>query len=206
MFFDDGKKNNSSLNKERELLLSVSENDEEAFGKLYRYYQAELKPLVWKYAGSGIEAEEILQETFLKVWLNRDKLPGIDNFRAWIFKVASREYLNALRKKLHYDKRLAAFSAMPGTDIPESPFELTRIREIKASIARAIVQLSPQRRTIYEMSRNQGLKIDEIAEKLSISPQTVKNVLLTVTRFIREYLMAEGHGPFLFILCFFTIL
>lgn len=196
---------NSNLYNERELLSRVSENDESAFGELYRFYHAELRPLIWKYADSGIEAEEILQETFLKVWLNRDKLPGIDNFRAWIFKVASREYLNAFRKKLHYDKRITAWSAMPGKGSPESPYELARLGEIRECIARAITQLAPQRRAIYEMSRSQGLKIDEIAEKLSISPQTVKNVLLTVTRSIREYLTAEGHGPFLLVIYFFTI-
>lgn len=198
--------NNSNLHNERELLLKVSESDENAFGELYRFYYAELKLIVWKYADSGIEAEEILQETFLKVWLNRDRLPDIDNFRAWIFKVASREYLNALRKKLHYDKRLTAWSAMPGKSGPESPYELAHLEEIRECITAAISKLAPQRRTIYEMSRNQGLKIDEIAEKLSISPQTVKNVLLTVTRFIREYLIAEGHGPFLLIFYFLQFL
>lgn len=183
----------------------MAEGDEAAFKSLYRFYYEELKPLVWKYTDAGIDAQEIMQETFMKVWLNREKLPEIDNFRAWIFKVASREYLFALRKRLNYDKRLDAYALVGGENGPATPFDVTHLGEIKQCINDVIRQLSPQRKTIYEMSRQQGLKIDEIAQLLSISPQTIKNVLQTVLKAIRERLTAAGYGPFLFITYFFTI-
>lgn len=150
--------------------------------------------------------QEILQETFFKVWMNRDKLPEIENFRAWVFKIASREYLFMLRKKLNYNKRLDAYSASGAANTPSTPFEMTHLQEIKRTVNQAIDQLSPQRRTIYEMSRKQGLKIEEIATQLSISPQTVKNVLHTVLKLIRDHLVSAGFGPFLWLICFFTII
>ncbi len=153
--------------------------------------------MVWKYADADIDPKEILQETFLKVWLNREQLPEIDNFRAWIFKIASREYLLALRRKLNYNRRLDAYAASAPDLTPSTPLEVTHLEEITRCIARIVSQLSPQRRLIYDMSRRQGLKIDEIAEQLSLSQQTVKNVLQTVLKSIREQLTSSGYGPYI---------
>lgn len=183
----------------------MSEGDENAFKDLYHYYSEELRPLIWRYADSGIDIQEILQETFFKVWMNRDKLPEIENFRAWVYKIASREYLFLLRKKLNYNKRLDAYSVL-STDSPSTPFEVTHLEEIRKAIDQAISELSPQRRKIYEMSRRQGLKIEEIADQLSISPQTVKNSLQTVLKLIRDHLVSSGFGPFLWLIYFFTII
>lgn len=193
---------NNILHNEKFILERITEGDEDAFKILYRFYYGELMPLVVKYADNGIEVKEILQETFLKVWISRDKLPEVDNFRSWIFKIASREYLMAIRKKLNYGKRLDAYSVMP-ISTPVTPYEMTHLEAIKACISEAINQLSPQRKTIYELSRKEGLKIDEIAEKLSLSPQTVKNVLFVVIKTIREHLINAGYGPFIFLIYFF---
>lgn len=196
---------NSILHNEKIILERIAEGEEDAFKILYEFYYEELRPLVWKYADSGIDAKEILQETFMKVWISRDKLPEIRNFRAWIFKIASREYLIALRKKLNYGKRLDAYSLTPDSDnSPVTPYEVTHAETIKACVGEVISQLSPQRKAIYEMSRKEGLKIYEIAQQLSISPQTVKNVLQLVIKTIRQRLAAAGYGPFTFLIYFFT--
>lgn len=190
---------------EKELLLRIAEGDELAFKRLHRLYYEELKPLIWRYSDTGIDPREILQETFLKVWLSREKLPDIDNFRAWIFKVASREYLLALRRKLNYGRRLDAYAATGRDNEPMTPLQVTHLEEINRCIARAVSRLSPQRRTIYDMSRRQGLTIDEIAGQLSLSQQTVKNVLQTVLKIIREQLTSAGYGPYLTIFIFLKI-
>lgn len=190
---------------EKELLLRIAEGDELAFKLLHRLYYDELKPLVWKYADTGIDSGEILQETFLKVWLSREKLPEIDNFRAWIFKIASREYLLALRRNLNYSRRLDAYAATGVDSPPATPLEVTHLEEIRNCIGQVVSQLSPQRRAIYEMSRRRGLKIDEIAQQLSLSQQTVKNVLQTVLKIIRQQLTAAGYGPYLTIFIFLKI-
>lgn len=184
---------------EKELLLRIAEGDELAFKLLHRLYYEELRPLVWRYVDTGIDPKEILQETFLKVWLSREKLPEIDNFRAWIFKIASREYLLALRRQLNYSRRLDAYSAIGAGNEPVTPLQATHLEEISKFIGKVVSQLSPQRRAIYDMSRRQGLKIDEIAEQLSLSRQTVKNVLQTVLKIIREQLTSAGYGPYLVI-------
>lgn len=189
----------------KELLLQVAEGDESAFRLFYLQYYARLKPLVQKYTGSATDAEEILQLAFLRVWLNREKLPGIQNLDGWLYRIAYREYLNFERSRLNYESRLNQYSAsLTGTDKHQSPLDTAHLENIRKSIQTVIENLAPQRKRIYELSRNEGLKIAEIAEKLSISERTVKNVLFTVLKTIREQLIAEGYGPLSLIL-FFTI-
>lgn len=187
---------NVPLHNEREILIKISEGDEKAFEVLYRHYYARLKPIVLKYIGTQVDADEILQLAFLKVWLNRESLPEINNIHAWIYKVAYREYLMAIRKQLSYEARLNGYSDLfQGDNGQEMPKDKVSLEDIRNHIRGIVEGLSPQRRTIYEMSRNEGLKISEIAEKLSISTQTVKNVLFQVMKMIREHLIASGYGP-----------
>lgn len=178
------------------MLLRISEGDEKAFEWLYRHYYARLKPIVVKYMGDQVDADDILQHAFLKVWLNRETLPEIENIHAWIYKVAYREYLMAVRKKLSYEARLNRYSdTLQADNIQELPHDTAHLEDIRKHIGEVVNNLSPQRRIIYEMSRNEGLKIAEIAEKLSLSTQTVKNVLFLVMKMIRENLIAAGYGP-----------
>jgi RNA polymerase sigma-70 factor (ECF subfamily) len=194
------------LHNEREILARVSDGDERAFLLLHKHYYAALRPIIEKYFDAGNQVEEILQQTFLKVWLNRDKLPAIENLRAWIYKIAYREYLMALRTRLNYEERLNRYAnTLNINDSRVSPQDTAHLQDIRKCIGEVIAKLSPQRRQIYELSRNEGLKISEIAEKLAIAPQTVKNVLFLVLKLIREHLINSGYGPF-FLLIFFKII
>ena len=67
----------------------IAEGDESAFTDLFNHYYPALRPFIWKFTGSQTDSEEILQETFIRIWLNRDKLPEIDNMRNWIFTIAA---------------------------------------------------------------------------------------------------------------------
>ncbi|UYQ94525.1 RNA polymerase sigma-70 factor [Chitinophaga horti] len=194
----------NTLHNEKWLLQQVSEGDENSFEQLYRHYYPRLRPFVCKHTGSDAQAEEIIQETFIRIWLNREKLPEVTHFSAWVYKVASREFLTALRKKLTYEEKIGALQYAAG-EVASSPFEQMQVREIKALVSEAVERLPDQRRRVFRMSRDQGLKVNEIAEQLSISPQTVKNMLTTSLRQIREHLAAAGH-PYLLIYLILNIL
>ena len=195
--------NNSNLHNEREIVFQISEGNERAFLALYKHFYAQLKPIVQKYLNSGIEPEEILQQSFLKVWLNREKLPEVENLQAWIYKIAYREYLIALRKRLNYEDKLNKYSlTLDEGNSQALPHDIVNLENIRERIQEVVNDLAPQRKAIYELSRNEGLRINEIAEKLSIAPQTVKNVLFTVLKMIREHLMKNGYGPVSLIIFF----
>ena len=179
---------------ERELLQDISEGDEKAFAGLFNHYYPLIRPFVWKFTQSARDTEEILQETFIKIWLHRTKITEINNIRAWVFTIASRECLYTLRKNLHYRQKMAILQRDSLAEVPEeTPADLAHVAEISRIVQKAVNQMPVQRKRIYQMSRDEGMKPGEIAEALSLSVSTVKNVLTTSLKYIRDRLAAAGH-------------
>lgn len=171
----------------------IAEGDETAFAVLFKHYYPLLRPFVWKFTQSQADTDEILQETFIRVWLSRDKIPGIENLHGWIFTIASRVCLTVLRGNLNNRKKMTALQQRTVARVVETPADSTQLAEIARLVTRAVSQMPPQRQRIYRMSREEGLKPAVIADKLSLSVSTVKNVLVISLKEIREYLIAAGH-------------
>lgn len=188
---------------EKELLIAVAEGNEQAFALLYQQYYNQLSGFLTKFSGSAASAQDILQEAFLRVWLNRDQLPAIDNFNAWIYKVVSRENLTNFKKELRAKTKKSNYAAtaeLRGDHVLQpKPAE---IGEIKMLIARAIDSMPEQRRKIYLLSREKGYKPSEISTLLRISQPTVYNTLSAALKQIREQLAAAGYTiPLSIVVC-----
>ena len=183
---------NYTLYADKELFLLISEGDEAAFGHLFNRYIEILHPFITTFTKSTVATREMIQETFIRVWLNRDKLSSIENPRAWIFTIASRECIAGLRKKLA-DQKLVQNLAKEVAPPEDATSQRLGLKELQQMIHEAVEQFPPQRKRIYYMSREQGMKIRDIAQALDISPNTVKNVLVTCLKAIREYLESKGY-------------
>ena len=86
---------------DKSLLIEISNGKESAFTELYRRYFIKLNAYLTRiYKSNEAHASDILQEAFLRVWINRDRLSEIENFEAWIFKVVSTESLTFIRKEV----------------------------------------------------------------------------------------------------------
>lgn len=175
---------------EKELLLQISQGDEQAFEHLFNQYVPLLQPYLFHMLKSEQAVEDAIQNTFIRIWLRRDKLPAVDFPRTWITRIAINECLNMIRRKQiekkTLDKLQESSSVQSGieTDI--------QFHQTKQLVQQAIEQLTPQRRKIYEMSRLQGKSVSEIAEELQLSVQTVKNTIGTSLELIREHLKNNG--------------
>ncbi|QEC43457.1 RNA polymerase sigma factor [Pseudobacter ginsenosidimutans] len=179
---------------EKELLNRIAGGDEQAFEIILKQYYPKLRPFIYKYTSSSGDMEEVLQNCFLRVWINRDKLPSIIHFSAWIYKVASREYLLYLRQKMKEKQQISLELAESLADkVVGNPEEMVQFRQVKAALREAVELLPEQRKKIFKMSRDEGMKIAEIAAALSVSTSTVKNALTTALKQIREYLLARGY-------------
>lgn len=180
-----------TLHNEREVLLRIADGDEAAFAELFHFYTARLHLHVAHLVKSAPVAEEIIQETFLRVWINRDQLPGIDFPRAWIFSIASNICFNHLRQQLRSEKHLRIMAGNITEGQPEIPV-LTELKEMRSAIHDAVDHLSGQRRLIWLLYREQGLKQSEIASQLNISISTVKNTIAQSLEFIRKHMRTKG--------------
>ncbi|MBO9730759.1 MAG: sigma-70 family RNA polymerase sigma factor [Chitinophaga sp.] len=176
---------------DKALFQRISEGDEGAFGVLFNTAMQSLEPFIQKMVKSPENAKEVIQATFLRVWLSRDKLTDIDYPKAWLYKVAANECYTYLRKEAtEYRLREAVITVADEIDTPSRQLSL---KELHVLIEEAVQLLSPQRRRIFQMSRNKGMKIPEIATELDLSPHSVKNALVFSLKSIREHLRRYGH-------------
>ncbi|WP_412466263.1 RNA polymerase sigma-70 factor [Pedobacter sp. KLB.chiD] len=179
------------MDKERTLIDKIVEGDEQAFSVLFFKYLPVLHIFASKFTKSDDAAEEIIQDAFLRVWLNRDKLAEVENVKAYLYKYVANESLSYLRKKLKEERVVDAFMAKQ-RDSHNNTIETINLNEVTRIIAVAIDKLPEQRKNIYQLSRRDGKTIPEIAEILNISPNTVKNALVIALKSIRTHL--DQHG------------
>ena len=188
---------------ERKLIEKIVAGDEQAFSVLFFKYLPVLQIFATKFTKSDNAAEEIIQDSFLRVWLNRDKLADVANVKAYLYKYVSNECLSYLRKKLKEDRVVDAFVAKQQNS-HNNTVETINLNEVTKIIAIAVEKLPDQRKNIYQLSRRDGKTIPEIAEILNISPNTVKNALVIALKSIRIHL--DQHGIVFFFPIFFSFL
>lgn len=185
---------------EKQLFQGVAEGNEDDFTNLFNLFLPKLHPFILRFTRSEQATQEIIQETFIRVWLSRDKLWDIENPGGWLFKVASNECYNYVRKSVLTNKFSHALVTEP--DPVNSTHEWLDIKDLKHLVHEAIEALPAQRKKIYMMSRDQAKTIPQIAATLQISPNTVKNALVIALKNIRDHLVKHGVQFYLFVLLF----
>lgn len=168
---------------------------EQNFMLLFETYKNRLYGYILGITHSHYVAEEIIQEVFLKLWLNRLELGKINQVDAYIFTIARNKTLNYLRKA-NYDDNLLREIKLLMHDSLNNVEEHQAAADCNGLLERAITLLSPQRRQVYRLSRNHGLNYEQIADRLQLSRNTVKNHLVEALRFIRKYLVKNGISLF----------
>lgn len=180
---------------EKALFRLVAEGDKDAFRQLFHHYNKMLQPFVDRLTKSPQAAEEVLQEVFLKIWLHREKLAVAENPRAYIIRIVSNESMNYLRAQTRKDRLLEAMRPLVRDEAP-SPEQSLFYRETEARLNEAIERLPLACRKIYRMSREQYMRIPEIAHALNLSDSTVKNQLVKALKSLRRVVL---------LLCFFVL-
>lgn len=166
--------------------------ERQAFRRVFDTYKERLFVYIKSFSGSDYIAEEMTQEVFVKLWQKRKDLGHVDNLDQYIFRIAKNKTLNYLIEVAADAKASAALKQRIVADFNPS-LEKMYADESAALIQKAVASLPPQRRKIYEMSRKQGLKLEEIAAELNLTRSTAKNHLTLALRDVREYLVAHGY-------------
>jgi RNA polymerase sigma-70 factor (ECF subfamily) len=181
------------LHNEKELFVRISEGDEAAFEVLFHFYVREIRPLILDIIKSEAYLKDVVQEIFLDIWLNREKLPSIEKPRNWIFKLTYNRCYGWLEKQLVREKAKTRLAVVAGNAAAYNVVEDDlAFRETASLLQAAIHALPSQGRHIYQMSRTDGLTIAAIAEKLNIAPQSVKNSLHRSGVSVKQFLAEKG--------------
>jgi RNA polymerase sigma-70 factor (family 1) len=175
----------NSANTDIAILTALANNDEQAFAALYHKYHQKLFYFVLNLTQSQQTAEDTLQEVFVKIWADRKQLTGISNFNAWIFRVTKNHVLNGLRRMAQETLILAeiARDINHGT---EDTYAILSYKDVHAVLKAGMNELPPQQRLVMELSRDEGLKYEEIGARMNISPLTVKKHAAQALQYLRE--------------------
>lgn len=186
---------------EKELLLRIAEGDEAAFAALFNLYSTPLASLAFRMLHSGPAKQEVLQEVFIKIWLNRDRLKDVQLPGPWLRKITIHECLQYLRKTSLYHTKLD--SLIPEGASFNHALSTISVKEIQQAVKRALQVMSPQRRIIYELSREKGMTTKEIAAQLGLSDGYVRNALSAALQTIRGFLPESARLPAVIIILLF---
>jgi RNA polymerase sigma-70 factor (ECF subfamily) len=178
----------TQLGEEYLLIRQFKNGDHHSFKVLYQKYAPKLYGFSRKYLNSDEDAEEIVQEIFLRIWEKRENVDESQSFSSYIFQAAKHRIFNGFRKKVNEQAYLdfVVYANDASSNFTDMEVEY---QEIKSKAEAVISAMPPKRQEIFRLSREQGLKNKEIAEKLQISIKTVENQMSQALKFLREELM-----------------
>ncbi|HVU56556.1 MAG TPA: RNA polymerase sigma-70 factor [Puia sp.] len=170
-----------------ELLPRIAAGDTEAFKALYDEYRHRLYGFLYQLTKSHFVSEDLLQDTFMRIWEDRERLTEIRDLKAYIFTMVKHRALNSL-KRISKEELLIRQIAYKSEIEDWGTESNVRYNELKRNIDRVVRQLPPQQRTVYQMSREEGLRQEEISDRLNVTVATVKKHLTLSLRYIRKNL------------------
>ena len=161
------------MTSDSEIIRRIREGDIHQFETLFRSSYVSLV----RYAGSIIKdhesSEEIVQDLFFTLWQNRKSLNIQSSLNGYLYRSVHNRCLHFIEHKNVVAKHATETGFEPEEN-PESPDEILNYKELQEKVARIIERLPEKCGKIFCMSRFEGLKYTEIAEKLSVSVKTVE--------------------------------
>ena len=177
----------------------LNRGDLQAFDRLFADKHQQVYAYCFKLIRSKETAEEVMMDVFLTVWKKRTQLNADQSLDALMFKIAKDLSFNCLKKLAREQAWQIKFQDqwLHPTYDPIDTQMLTQEYDRVAS--QAIDELPPQRKTIFTMRRQMDMSINEIAEQLGISKNTVKVQLAKASKFLREYVMTHTDISFVWV-------
>ncbi|MEO5593349.1 MAG: RNA polymerase sigma-70 factor [Chitinophagaceae bacterium] len=177
---------------EKTMLAMVATGNRSAFAQLYTTHLGHLYRYIFLFTKSREETEEILQEIFIRIWEQKEKLSQVDSIKDYLFRIAKNKLIDNVR---HLQIRHRVLSEIKRTkDISEATTsDQCAYREYYHIVQLAIEKLPPGRKLIFRLNIENGLSQDEIARQLNISKSVVQKQLYSASRFVRQYLFEHSE-------------
>jgi RNA polymerase sigma-70 factor (ECF subfamily) len=173
------------------LMARVCAGDGEALARLVKRYEGPLYGYLRRMVGNAEDAEDLFQETFLRVHARSQSFRGGATFRPWLYRIAT----NVARDRLRYRRRHPVEPLEPKAEIGEviadrhaGPAERTENAELAERLAAAVAELPVKHRAVFLMARYDGMAYEEIARALRVPVGTVKSRMNKAAGFLMDRL------------------
>ena len=176
--------------KELELVRRMKKGERAAFDKLYEQYYDRLYRTACMITGNRADGEDVTQETFIKAYLNCDKLKKEEQFRYWLYQILNRTAWQ-IAKKHAKERPEERILELADTSTADSPAVKVLQDEQERAIAEAVRRLEYRQRTTVILYYFNGLGTKEIARVMECMEGTVKSRLFTARKNLRTLLSEE---------------
>lgn len=181
-----------------ELIRLCKARDEDAFAALVERYKARIYGLAYRMIGHQQEAEDVAQEAFIHVYRAIDTFRLGDKFSSWVYRIATNLAIDHLRKRKHKEVSIDA-PVGPDSDMylqlpdkAENPERIVIQAELKSTIEKAIMDLSPTYKAVVVLRHVNNLAYEDIASVLGIPLGTVKTRLFRAREILRRKVEVAG--------------
>ena len=186
---------------DKKTIKKYKDGDVEAYDAIYRHYSGKILRFTRVLVKNEDISRDLVQEVFISLWEKRDQVDPNLNFENYIFTITYNAVRKFFRKKSLETRVMDQF-------FRESPEVFDNVdreviyNELLDLANRAIEKLPPRRKTVYKLSRQEGMKIREIADKLNISPRTAEHHLASALKFLKDELSGNSLLAMLFFFLF----
>jgi len=183
--------------KERKWVIGLTQGNQEAFRSLFGEYARRIFVFARGYLKSNEEAEEVVQEVFIKIWNVRASINTELSFKSYLFKITYNYIRELFLKKARensYKHDLLDFAV----DFDNRTEEKIDYQSLLELVEGLIDRLPPRQKEVIILKKKDGLPVKEIAELLDISPRTVEKHLSEALKFLKTELSEEHVAGLLF--------
>jgi len=186
-----------------QLLHEVAQGNENSFRELFYAYKDNIYHTALRLAKDEFIADEVLQETFVLVWTNREKLAEVTDLNAWLYRIAKNVFLSRLRKNTLPTETLDLYLHDLHGNVPT--INTAEYKELERYFDKAISKLPEKQRLTYQFIKNEGMSRKEVAQLLNVSPETVKSNYEDASNKVRAYLLKYLENTALATILFYLL-
>lgn len=183
---------------EADLILSLKKGSEKAFDSIYQIYAKRLYAYSLQFTKSPEESEEIVHDVFVKLWTDREKIRQEETLRSLLFIMTKNYLINAFRAKINQPAYEEYINYKGALFVNDTDHQL-EYEDLVRKIRKAMESLSVTQQKVITLSKMEHLSNKEIAAKIALSEQTVKNQLSAGLKILKQKL---GDSYLLFVLLY----
>jgi RNA polymerase sigma-70 factor (ECF subfamily) len=177
------------------LIDRAKRGDTDAFRLLLERHSRNVFALAFRMTGNEFDAEDVVQETFLRAFRQLENYESRASFGTWVYRIASNYALDLIRSRRRHESRVGALAEEDTRGLLDSvasndpqPDRLLYGAQVRVRIQGALAELSDQERTAFLMRHFHGMSIDEIGAVLGTATSATKNSIFRAVRKLRDAL------------------
>ncbi|MEO6521010.1 MAG: sigma-70 family RNA polymerase sigma factor [Mucilaginibacter sp.] len=174
------------------LVEQLRQGSEVAFTFLYDKYSKQLHGNICRLVKDEEIAQELLQDLFMTIWKDREKLNPEKSFKSYLYKVAE-NLVYAYFRQIAKNKRLIDKLILSAVEFDSNAEDIMIVKENHDLLKKAIENLSPQRKQIYTLCKLEGKSYEEVSKELSISTSTIRDHIVKANKTVKQYFYSNQN-------------